>query len=78
VRVYLLQDGKPLDQSDAGADVHLDSQGSYIEVNSPRMYYLLKNGVFGSHLLTLEPQGRGFGLHSFTYGNDCQQNFKPM
>jgi thiol-disulfide isomerase/thioredoxin len=75
VRVYVLQDGKPLDQSDAGVDVHFDGQGSYLEVNSPRMYYLVKNPVFGQHLLELQPQGADFVLHSFTYGNDCQQDF---
>lgn len=78
VRVNLLQDGKPLNQSDAGADVRFDPQGSYLEVDGPRMYDLVKNGIFASHLLTLEPQTPGFALHSFTYGNDCQQNFKPM
>ena len=78
VRVNLRQDGKPLNQKDAGADVCFDSQGSYLEVNSPRVYDLVKNGAFGSHLLTLQPQAPGFALHSFTYGNDCQQNFKPM
>jgi hypothetical protein len=76
VRVNLLQDGKPLDQAEAGVDVHVDSQGSYLEVSSPRMYYLVNNSAFGSHLLTLAPQASGFGLHSFTYGNDCQQNFE--
>jgi thiol-disulfide isomerase/thioredoxin len=76
VRVDVLQDGKPLDQNDAGVDLHFDSQGSYIEVSSPRMYYLVKNPAFGSHLLTLEAQAPDFELHSFTYGNDCQQNFE--
>ena len=76
VRVNLLQDGKPLAQAEAGVDVHLDSQGSYLEVSSPRMYYLVNNSAFGSHVLTLAPQAPGFGLHSFTYGNDCQQNFE--
>jgi thiol-disulfide isomerase/thioredoxin len=76
VRVALLQDGKPLEASEAGVDVHVDSQGSYLEVSSPRMYYLVKNAAFGSHLLTLQPQASGFGLHSFTYGNDCQQDFE--
>jgi len=75
VRVYLLQDGKALEQSVASVDVHFDSQGSYLEVASPRMYYLVKNTAFGSHLLELQPQGSGFVLHSFTYGNDCQQDF---
>jgi glutathione peroxidase-family protein len=76
VRLYLLQDGKPVGQSEAGVDVHFDAQGSYIEVSSPRMYYLVKNTAFGSHLLTLEPQQADFVLHSFTYGNDCQQDFE--
>jgi thiol-disulfide isomerase/thioredoxin len=75
VRVYVLQDGKPLDQSDAGVDVHFDAQGSYLDVNSGRMYYLVKNATFGPHLLELQPQSSDFVLHSFTYGNDCQQDF---
>jgi thiol-disulfide isomerase/thioredoxin len=75
VRVYLLQDGKPLQQSEVGVDVHFDSQGSYLDVNSPRMYYVVKNTGFSSHLLTLEPDAADLVLHSFTYGNDCQQNF---
>lgn len=76
VRVDLLQDGKPLDQGSAGVDVHFDAQGSYVDVTTPRMYYLVKNPAFGSHLLTLQPQTRGFALHSFTYGNNCQQDFE--
>lgn len=76
VRVYLLQDGKPIDQREAGVDVHFDTQGSYLDVSTPRMYYFVKNTSFGSHLLTLEPQRANFVLHSFTYGNSCQQDFE--
>ncbi len=76
VRVDLRQDGKPLAQNEAGVDVHFDAQGSYLEVGAPRMYYLVKNTGFGSHLLSLEPEAAGFDLHSFTYGNDCQQDFE--
>jgi thiol-disulfide isomerase/thioredoxin len=75
VRVYLLQDGKPLDQGEAGVDVRFDSQGSYLDVNSPRMYYVVKNLTFGAHLLELKPQTPDLVLHSFTYGNNCQQDF---
>lgn len=75
VRVYVLQDGKPLAREEAGVDVQFDSQGSYIDASGPRMYYLVKNAAFGSHLLTLTAQNRGFDLHSFTYGNNCQQDF---
>ncbi|HUO34783.1 MAG TPA: redoxin domain-containing protein [Candidatus Acidoferrum sp.] len=78
VRVYLLQDGKPIPKSDAGVDVQFDAKGSYLEVSEPRMYYLIKNTAFGSHLLTLQPQAPGLTLHSFTYGNDCQQDFQQL
>ncbi len=78
VRVYLLQDGKPLSSADAGVDVRFDHSGSYIEVSEPRMYYLVKNPAFGAHLLTLKPQSAGFTLHSFTYGNNCQQGFEEQ
>lgn len=76
IKVYLQQDGKPLDSSDAGIDVHFDSAGSYLEVSSPRMYYLVKNPSFTSHLLALQPEAAYFMLHSFTYGNNCQQDFE--
>ena len=76
VRVALAQDGSPLSKDNAGADVKLDTQGAYIEVTEPRMYYLIKNPALGSHLLSLTAQGRGFTLHSFTYGNECQQAFE--
>lgn len=76
VRVYLHQDGMPLTPADAGVDVRFDHSGSYIEVKEPRMYYVVKNPTFGGHLLTLLPQSAGFTLHSFTYGNNCEQNFE--
>lgn len=75
IRVYLIQDGKPLPREDAGVDVRFDSRGAYIDASEPRMYYLVKNTTFSSHLLRLDVQSRGFDLHSFTYGNNCQQNF---
>jgi thiol-disulfide isomerase/thioredoxin len=75
MRVDLLQDGKPLTQSEAGVDVRFDSQGSYFDVNGPRMYYLVKNAAFSAHLLELKPRTPDFVLHSFTYGNNCQQDF---
>ena len=75
VRLNVLQDGKALTRDEAGADVQFDANGAYVEVSDPRMYDLVKNLAFSSHLLTLEPQGDGLALHSFTYGNNCQQDF---
>jgi thiol-disulfide isomerase/thioredoxin len=76
VRLSLMQDGKPLSQDEAGVDVQFDSQGSYIEVSQPRMYYLVKNRELGSHLLALEAQDKNLALHTLTFGNNCQQNFE--
>ena len=86
VRVYLEQDGKPLEKYDAAADVKFDARGAYIDVSEPRMFYLVKNASSGeqkgnrivlpSRLLTLKPQAAGLTLHSFTYGNNCQQEIE--
>jgi len=83
VRVYLEQDDKPLARADAGRDVQFDAKGAYLDVADPRMYDLVKNGDeeaplknrLPEHVLTLKPQTQGLVLHSFTYGNNCQQNF---
>jgi len=78
IRVYLTQDGKPLSSENGGADVRFDQQGAYVEVSEPRMYYLLRNPKFEAHTLALRAQGRGFTLHSFTYGNNCRQEFEEL
>ncbi|HLH09265.1 MAG TPA: redoxin domain-containing protein [Terriglobales bacterium] len=76
VRVDVTQDGKPLDAADAGLDIKFDTNGSYLEVNEPRMYFVIKNPEFGSHLLSLSAEDHGVDLHSYTFGNNCQQDFE--
>lgn len=78
VRVYVLQDGKPLDKENAGKDVQFDARGSFIDVSEARMYYVVLNPALAPHVLSLEAQGPGFTLHSFTYGNNCQLNFNAL
>lgn len=68
----------PLAETDGGVDFQFDSQGSYLEVRNPRMYDLVRNNVFSSHLLALVAQAPGFVPHSSTYGNDCQRDFDQM
>ena len=75
-RVYIMQDGKYLTSANKGVDVQIDSRGrSYIEVREPRMYYVVQNPEFASHTLKILPTRSGFGLNSFTFGNDCQTQF---
>ena len=75
VRLYILQDGQPLTRQNAGKDIQFDDLDSYLDVSEPRMYDLVKNPAFGQHSILLRPQAAGFTLHSFTFGNNCQQDF---
>jgi thiol-disulfide isomerase/thioredoxin len=71
-RVNLFMDGGALPKDSAGADVQFDANGAYVDVAEARMYYLVRSPVFTAHLLSLAPEGGGFLLHSFTFGNNCQ------
>jgi thiol-disulfide isomerase/thioredoxin len=77
VRVDLYADGLPLRKQDAGADVQFDSKGAYLDVTTGRMYYIIRSPAFSGHLVSLEPEGSGLSLHSFTYGNNCQLADNP-
>lgn len=77
IRVSLFQDGLPLPKDSAGSDVKFDSSGAYVEVTDGRMYYLVRDPAFSAHLVALKPDGAGFTLHSFTYGNNCQMEDNP-
>ena len=72
IRVNLFQDGLPLPKDGAGADVKFDAKGAYLEVTESRMYYLVRSPAFTAHLVALQAESPGLGLHSFTFGNNCQ------
>jgi len=72
IRVDLIEDGGPMSRSDAGADVKFDAKGAYVDVTDSRMYYLVRSPSFTAHLISLQPEGPGLGVHSFTFGNNCQ------
>ena len=77
--VHIQQDGKDLTAADKGVDVKFDSQGhSYVEVREPRMYYLVQNPAFGTHVVTLTPTKPGLTVNAFTFGNDCQTQFPHL
>ncbi len=77
MRVSLFEDGAALSKEDAGEDVKFDDKGAYIEVTEARMYYLVRSPKFTAHLISLEPEGAGLTLHSFTFGNNCQLEDRP-
>jgi thiol-disulfide isomerase/thioredoxin len=66
-RVDLLQDGAPLTPVNAGRDVLYDDGVSYLMVERPRLYELVRNPALGSHELELTVRAHGLALYSFTF-----------
>jgi thiol-disulfide isomerase/thioredoxin len=68
IRLGVEQDGRPVAKADAGADLRYDAAGrSYVLVDQPRMYNLVKNAKFGRRELKLLAADEGLGLYSFTF-----------
>jgi thiol-disulfide isomerase/thioredoxin len=67
-KIFVIQDGRYLNPEDAGHDIQVDTEGkSYIVVDEPRMYYLVKNREFGSRLLKLSSNSSAFAIYAFTF-----------
>jgi thiol-disulfide isomerase/thioredoxin len=74
--LHVMQDGKPLPHDARGVDVKADSQrGSYVMLTGKRMYYIVNNPDFGEHTLVLSTKVPGVSLYSFTFGNNCENQF---
>jgi thiol-disulfide isomerase/thioredoxin len=73
IRVYVTQDRHPVRLVDKGADIHYDAHGeSYVLVEQPRMYRLVKNARYGGHQIALASPSPDFGLYSFTF-TSCEE-----
>jgi len=74
--LYVMQDGKPLPPGNRGVDVHGGPNGdAYITLAGKRMYYVVNNPDFGEHKLVLSTASPGVSLYSFTFGNNCENQF---
>jgi len=70
VKVWVYHDGKPVAKGDEGKDLRFDPQGrSYLLVDEPRMYHILKNRKFGQRTLKLAAAGAGLGVYTFTFAS---------
>jgi thiol-disulfide isomerase/thioredoxin len=66
--VTINQDDHSLVSENKGEDVCLAPDGrSYIVVDEPKMYRLVKNKEYGEHTLKLTTWTKGFALYSFTF-----------
>jgi hypothetical protein len=70
-RVYATLDGRPIPRSTRGDDVKYDSGGSYLIVDFPRMYNVIR-GPFAVHELRLASDSADFDLYSYTFSG-CPQ-----
>jgi hypothetical protein len=71
-KVYIEQDGKPLASQGRGDDIKIDYDGrSYILVEKPRMYSLVKNAGVGRHTVRLTVTSNSFAAYAFTFVSSC-------
>ena len=63
-------DGQPIPNHAAGADITFDENGdSIVQVDSARMYRLVRQAEVGSGELELSPKDERFSLFAFTFGS---------
>lgn len=68
VKVYVYHQGKPVAKADKGADIQYDEEGrSFLNVDTPRMYAIIKNAKYGQKTLRLATGDPGMGIYSFTF-----------
>lgn len=68
--VLVTQDGRFLDQHNAGQDVRFGTDGtSYLRITRPRMYQIVQNVTYGHHQLELVFQATGIALYSFSFSS---------
>jgi len=67
-QVTVKQDAQYLTIENMGEDVHIDQDGrSYLIIDEPRMYHIVKNREYGEHILRLGAHSNGFALYSFAF-----------
>lgn len=63
----VLLNDKPLDSDSSGADVVLRNGKSYVKINGPDMYQIIKQEKFGGGELTIVPF-KGLEVYAYTFG----------
>jgi len=67
-RLHLTDNGSALDHQSRGTDVREDDDGStWIEIDRPRMYSLVKRDRYFSRTLALSSRSTGLQLFAFTF-----------
>jgi len=64
--IEILQDGQYLNAQNAGDDVNFKNGRSFVVVNTPRLYSLVKNHAYGVYELRLRAKCP-FEIYAFTF-----------
>lgn len=81
--IYVFQDDAPIPPAVAGPDIQYDETGaSFVRVDEPRMYTLIRRQPYALYELRLCARGRGLSVYSFSFGTcviptDQQQLRQP-
>ncbi len=71
-RFFVKRDDQWLHEGDAGRDVRFDEDGrSYVPVDSPRLYDLVREDSEDNHELALAPDAAGASVHGFSFADAC-------
>jgi|GEM_PF-1633459 len=79
VRVYVQRDEAPIPEEKRGEDVQVDEAGkTFIHVQEPRLYYLVREEDDNYHELRLYAKDKGFASYVFSFSNTCLTDFKHL
>jgi len=67
-KVRVTIDGRPLRADEAGPDVVVSDEGSFITVDEPRLYEVVALPAYSIHDLKLSSNSKDFALFAFTFG----------
>jgi thiol-disulfide isomerase/thioredoxin len=68
IKILVSQNGAPVRPADRGEDIRVDAKGTtYLVVDKPRMYRIIKNKQFGTYDLKLACAQEGLGIYAFTF-----------
>ncbi len=77
-QVFLRQDDASLTPSNKGSDVRIDEEGkSYIIIDRPRLYNLVRNREYGEHKLKMTTRANGVALYSVSFVSCAVQEMIP-
>ena len=68
-RVYITQDGAPIPEDGRGQDIQQDEVGTYVLVDTDRMYRIIESPGYSGHELRLMSNSADFILFAFTFGS---------